>query len=58
MTKYQKRKECIRAEAIDWQREIEEANYSYGELLETTNYFEKAGRKYGLLTEFRENGIC
>lgn len=58
MSKYQKRKECIRAEAIDWQQTSQERNLSYDELLEAANYFEKAGRRYGLLTEFRENGIC
>ena len=31
---------------------------SYGELAEAGEYFEKLGRRYGLLQEFRENAIC
>jgi hypothetical protein len=44
--------------AIQWQREFSEHNYSYGELYEYGNYFYKLGKRYGLLKEFRENGIC
>ena len=47
-----------RQEAIDWQNDFAKHNYSYGELAEFGEYFEKLGRRYGLLKEFRENGIC
>ena len=30
----------------------------WSEAAEIGNWFEKYGRRYGLLTEFRENGIC
>jgi len=46
-----------REQAIDWQRTIEDQNYSYSELSEWQAYFEKLGRKYGLIKEFKENGI-
>ena len=55
---YQEMKEQVRQEAIDWQDEASEQNLSYGELAEAGEYFEKLGRRYGLLQEFRENGIC
>jgi hypothetical protein len=31
---------------------------SWGELAYWQEYFEKLGKRYGLLTEFRENCIC
>ena len=55
---YEKKKEMARQEAIDWKNDFCNHNYSYGELAEFVYYFEKLGRRYGLLKEFRENGIC
>ena len=57
MNKYQIGKEKARQEAIDWQLEVSQRNVSYVELGEATDYFEHLGRRYGLLREFRENGI-
>ena len=54
---YEQRKEEARQEAIDWQYEAGERSMSYGELAEAGEYFEKLGRRYGLLREFRENAI-
>lgn len=54
---YAERKENVREEAIDWQYEASEKNLSYGELAEAGDYFYKMGKRYGLLREFRENGI-
>lgn len=58
MNNYQRQKERVRNEAIDWQLDFFNYNYSWLELIAFENYFEKMGRRYGLLTEFRENGIC
>ena len=61
MKSYNQRKEGIRNRAIDFQQgygEFAEMNYSWGEIAEWQSYFEKMGRRYGLLGEFRENGIC
>ena len=55
---YEIRKEMARQEAIEWQNGVAKHNYSYGELCEFAMHFEKLGRRYGLLKEFRENGIC
>ena len=54
---YTERKENLRDIAIDYScNQI--GGLSYGELYRIQNFFEKNGRRYGLLEEFRENGIC
>lgn len=58
MNKYQQGKERTREKAVNWQLDFNNHNYSYGELYEFGVYFEKLGKRYGLLKEFRENGIC
>lgn len=54
---YARRKENARQIAIDWQNEASKQDLSYGELAEFTNKFKNLGKRYGLLREFRENGI-
>ena len=56
-TTYETRKEMARQEAIDWQNGLRD-NRDYEEMQEAAEYFEKLGKRYGLLKEFRENGIC
>lgn len=58
MNDYQQRKEAARQKAIAWQADFAERSMSYEELAESQTYFERIGRRYGLLTEFRENAIC
>ncbi len=57
MNIYQRAKGRVRDKAIEWQADFENHNYSYGELAAWSSYFEKLGKRYGLLAEFRENGI-
>lgn len=57
MTKYQKQKEAARARAIEWQLTAGDRADSYGELYEAQQKHEKAARRFGLVREFRENGI-
>lgn len=57
MNKYQERKERARQKAIDWQLGFSDADYSCAELAFWTDYFERLGKRYGLIEEFRENGI-
>ena len=57
MSNYQKKKENARNEAIRWQSDFENHNYSYGELVAWQAYFEKLAKRYGLVKEFRENAI-
>ena len=58
MSNYQKQKERVRNEAIEWQLDFGNHNYSWGELAYFSDYFYTIGKRYGLLTEFRENAIC
>ena len=55
---YYERKEEIRQEAIDWQLDFNKHNYRWLELANWGDYFYKKGKRYGLLKEFKENGIC
>ena len=57
MSRYARAKENARQKAMDWQTEYYNNNYSYGELIAFTEYFTKLAKRYGLITEFRENGI-
>ena len=54
---YEQRKANAREETINWQYETSQKSISYAELEEAGNHFEKLGRRYGLIREFRENGI-
>ena len=55
---YQRMKRRARNTAMVWQEQFAEKAMSYEELAEAQSYFEKLGKRYGLLAEFRENGIC
>ena len=57
MIDYQTRKENARQEAIEWQRNLMDHDYSYGEYVDFGEYFRELGRKNGLISEFKENGI-
>ena len=55
---YDQKKECVRNIAKDTQILISHAqDISWEELCEIKAWFEKMGRRFGLLKEFRENGI-
>lgn len=54
---YREKKARLREEAVRWQLDYSRHCLSYGELAEKHSYFEKEGRKYGLMKEFKENGI-
>lgn len=57
MNTYQKNKARARQNAQAWQAATAETAITYGELIESTAYFTRIGKRYGLLTEFKENGI-
>lgn len=61
MTNYEKKKSRVRDEAIREQlKMIEEGNeegVSLNELQGFNEKFIKLGKRYGLLKEFRENGV-
>lgn len=55
---YKRAKAKAQAEAVEISHKINLCCMSWGEILETQTKFEKLGKKYGLLKEFRINGIC
>ena len=57
MNNYKTLKEKARQRAIEWQANFTENNYTWGELVYYSEYFERLGKRYRLLTEFKENGI-
>lgn len=54
---YKKQKSNARQIAIDWQSSNGSNNLSMVEYMMATSRFYKLGKQYGLLREFRENGI-
>ena len=54
---YAERRENVRETAIEFSH-AEDGGLSYGELAAIGGWFEKMGKRYGLLKEFRENAIC
>lgn len=54
---YQEKKADVREKAINFQQMFSEYDFSYSEIIEYQDYFLKQGKRYGLLKEFRENGI-
>lgn len=57
MSRYSQAKERVRQMAIDWQADFHNHDYAWSELSFYTELFTRLGKRYGLLTEFRENGI-
>jgi hypothetical protein len=52
-----KTNEQARNIAINWQHSISKQRMSYGEIAEYQETFRKIGKRFGLLGEFKENGI-
>ena len=55
---YTEKKENLRDLAIKFSNNVGKTCLSYGELAEINYFFEKNGKRYGLLKEFKENGVC
>lgn len=56
-SKYKMIKGVVRNLAIEYQYKFSELNYSYYDLIGWQRFFEEYGKKYGLIKEFKENGI-
>ena len=54
---YEINKDILRNIAIDWQNNFYRFHYSYEELAGWTAFFTELGARYGLLNEFKDNGI-
>ena len=57
MTQYQINKEKARRVGIRWQLDFASQRYSYNELWHWQIKLEKLAKKFGLIKEFKENGI-
>lgn len=57
MNAYRKAQETARNKAVDWQMDFNNHNYSYEDLVYYGEYFERLAKRYGLVKEFKENGI-
>lgn len=55
---YAEKKENLRNFAIEWQQDSAENSFSWTEIAYWQGWFERMGRRFGLLNEFRGNGIC
>ena len=56
-TAYQRIKADLRNYAMSYQILLSERNSSYGDILWFNNEIEPKAKRYGLIKEFRENGI-
>ena len=54
---YQERKASARDLAVMYQLQWSALPWSWGEIAEIGAYFEKIGKRYGLIEEYHENGI-
>jgi len=54
---YVGKKEDARQKAINWQYKIANKNLYYSELAEQSNKYFKLAKRYGLIKEFKKNGI-
>ena len=54
---YKDKKAAVRDEAIEFSNDCGELGLSWWDVAHISDHFETLGRRYGLLREFRENGI-
>lgn len=57
MTKYAAGKARARERVIEWQYNFCLTDHSWEEVADVQYYFERLARRFGLVREFRENGI-
>lgn len=56
--RYADRRESVRDVAVEWSNYGETWPLSWSEIQHVADWFYKMGKRYGLLIEFRENGLC
>lgn len=54
---YTEKKAQVRQMAIDWQNEQAKKSSSYAEIIEQAEKFRKLAKRFGLVSEFKENCI-
>lgn len=57
MKTYKQRKDAARDAAIELQSKLSNDKMSWQEVAEICTDLYRCGKRYGLLTEFRENGL-
>lgn len=57
MNNYQKMKSHYKSLAIEWQTKQSNVSLSYLTIIAIENYFYRVGKRYGLVKEFKNNGI-
>lgn len=57
MTQYELEKEKAREEAINWQHDFANHDYSWDELAKWREHFYTLAKQYELIHEFQENGV-
>ena len=57
MYTYQQKKAAAIEKAMDWQSDFPNHSYTWGEIAYWQEYFETVAKRYGLVREFKENGI-
>ena len=56
---YQEKKEAVRDKAIDYSYMMGVVtNMAWGDSANVSEWFHRYGKRFGLLREFHENGIC
>lgn len=55
--RYADRRDSVRDTAVEWSN-CEAWPLSWCEVQTVVDWFYRMGKRYGLLTEFRENGLC
>lgn len=57
MNKYQQGKARAIEKAQEWQRDASKIELDWLTYVNTVSYFEELAKRYGLVKEFKENGI-
>ena len=55
---YKTRKASLEKLAIDWSSSGDTSGLFYSDLCILSDFFRRNGERYGLLTDFIENGLC
>lgn len=57
MNSYQRGKNAAREQAIQWQADFSDRSMPWAAITAEQRHLEQLARRYGLLREFRENGV-
>ena len=55
---YKKKKEAARNIAVEWSNIGDVSGLSWFDICHISEWFSTIGKRFGLLSEFRENGLC